>query len=58
VQGRPPVLVRWHVPALLEETLQYLNPIQLAGRAVSCPTFTPNAFEIRAAEPQPPLDLL
>ncbi|MBV8846281.1 MAG: amidohydrolase family protein [Bryobacterales bacterium] len=34
VEDRPAVLVRWDVPALLEETSRYLNPIRLAGRLV------------------------
>jgi hypothetical protein len=35
VSGRPPVLVRWNVPALLEETRSWLGgEVRLAGREV------------------------
>jgi hypothetical protein len=37
IQGRPPVLVRWNIPRLLQDTSLYLgpDPIRLAGREVS-----------------------
>jgi cytosine/adenosine deaminase-related metal-dependent hydrolase len=37
LHNRPPVLVRWNIPQLLEDTRQYLgpDPIRLAGREVS-----------------------
>jgi cytosine/adenosine deaminase-related metal-dependent hydrolase len=36
LHGRPPVLVRWNIPQLLEETRRYLKPeeIRLAGRSI------------------------
>jgi hypothetical protein len=39
IETRPPVLVRWNVPRMLEETAQYLGEeVHLAGRGVySCP---------------------
>jgi hypothetical protein len=37
IQHRPPVLVRWNIPQLLEDTSRYLDAgsIRLAGREVS-----------------------
>jgi cytosine/adenosine deaminase-related metal-dependent hydrolase len=37
IQTRPPVLVRWNIPQLLQDTCRYLEPdaIRLAGREVS-----------------------
>jgi cytosine/adenosine deaminase-related metal-dependent hydrolase len=37
IQTRPPVLVRWNIPQLLQDTRRYLDPgpIRLAGREVS-----------------------
>jgi hypothetical protein len=37
IETRPPVLVRWNVPQLLQETRRYLapDPIRLAGREVT-----------------------
>ncbi len=37
IETRPPVLVRWNIPQLLEDTRRYLDsePIRLAGREVS-----------------------
>ncbi len=32
--GRPPVLVRWNIPALIASTRIHLQPIRLAGREV------------------------
>jgi hypothetical protein len=34
VEGRPPVLVRWDIPGLIEETRGYLREIQLGGRGL------------------------
>jgi hypothetical protein len=37
IETRPPVLVRWNIPQLLQETRRYLapDPIRLAGREVT-----------------------
>jgi hypothetical protein len=36
-EGRPPVLVRWDVPRLVEESESYLPDFRVAGRAAASP---------------------